>query len=226
MDRRWTIHPTVGGALIAGAVALLVAGASFAAALLGASVGARGTRAGAKIGASAQEKAARAVAAQATDTALKVVGRNTAAARKQADLSDLRSVLDDTARHIARATRDLDVLHDRCFTAVQEHVADIGGTLRQTDPVYQRWQAQLVPVYRDSLELRVDRERLRIRLRAPKLLGLYASLEDMITKAREPCAKGELALQAPGRTQIRLSIVRNRTTRYFDEVVRSAGTLL
>lgn len=147
-------------------------------------------------------------------------------ARAQADLSDLRVVLDDTARHIARATRNLDVLRDRCFTAIREGVAVRGRPAKPSSLAYKRWQTDLLKTYRDSLDLRVDRERLRIRLRNPRILALYVGVEDILGKARQPCARARLRADAPAVNQRRLDLARRRTTRYFAEVVKSAGTQL
>jgi len=97
--------------------------------------------------------------------ALEVVRNQAEAGRQQLDLVDLRNVLDDTARHLARATRSVQVLKDRCDTAVKERVAPAMGPRRTASPVFKRWQGDVDKAYGAFLDIRADRERLRIRLR-------------------------------------------------------------
>ncbi len=150
--------------------------------------------------------------------------RTTREARLQADLADLRLVLDGTARHLARATRAVDVLRDRCDTAVKENVAPSGGPAATGSPVYTAWQQAVDRSYDDIFALRVDRERLRIRLERLELFRLFAALERRFKIAREPCVRGRLKANASVVTDDELKRVRRLTTSYFKAVVATAGT--
>jgi hypothetical protein len=161
-----------------------------------------------------------------TQAALGLLQKQTEDTRREGDLGDLRRVLDATATHLALATRSMDTLHDRCYTAVHEGVA-VPGRIRQTSSAaYRRWQHDLLQSYLRRDEVRVDRERLRIRLRQPQLLKLYSRVEDDLSSAQAPCASAYLAPNAYSRLETHLTVARRDTTAYFSEVVRSAGTQL
>ena len=210
-----TARATVIGAAI-GAIAVIVVGV--VGALIASAASARSER--------DQAQRERAQAQRNTRAAIDLAAMSARQARQQADLDDLRTVLDNTARHIALATRHADILGDRCYTAVHERVAVPGQPALTSSLAYQRWRREVRVAYVDSLKLRVDRERLRIRLRNDKILPLYVALEDALRKAREPCVAGRLKSNAPTLNSYRVNLARARTTRYFTVVAESAGTQL
>lgn len=150
-----------------------------------------------------------------------------AAARKERlrlDLADLREVLDDTAEHLARATRSVDVLRDRCTTAVREGVAPEVGVIQSASATWQDWQRAVDNSYREVFELRVDRERLRVRVSELELFKRFDELELLLRESRNPCVQRRLVPEAAGAVDDRLKEVRRCTTRYYKEVEATAGT--
>lgn len=146
--------------------------------------------------------------------------------RQQADLLDVRRVLDDTAVHLATAQRALDVLRDRCLTAVEEEVAEPGQPLDSAADAYKAWRRDAAKS-RPALEaLRLDRERLRIRLVSLAIPQLFQRLEASMLSTRTPCVAGRLKRNAPRVMSKRLANVRRLTTQYFAAVAESAGTRL
>src|SRR5207253_1708770 len=133
---------------------------------------------------------------------------------------DVRRVLDATATHLARATRSIDILRDRCAAAIDARVADRGSPIRSDSPVHREWRRAVDQSYPQLENLRVDRERLRIRLRTPQLLAMFQRVESAARVAREPCVSARLGRKAAARTEWRLQALRNLTSAYYLEVVR------
>jgi hypothetical protein len=144
--------------------------------------------------------------------------------RLRLDLSDLREVLDDTAEHLARATRSVQLLSDRCESAIGEGVAPAGGVARIGSGTYQDWRRAVDNSYREIFELRVDRERLRVRVSELKLFEQFDEIERLLGDSRDPCVQSLIVEEANEVVDDRLKEVRRRTTEYFKEVETTAGT--
>jgi hypothetical protein len=146
--------------------------------------------------------------------------------RSRADLADLRLVLDDTARHVALGTRAVEIVRDRCFEAFDDGTPQVGGARMPSTVASERLHKAIADSRLPLLDVRVDRERLGIRLRNPELLGRYERLDRALADATSACRGETLPADTKGTTKGRLDQVDNLTKSYYNVVVDHAGTRL